>query len=376
MRNCIVEPLEKKDNVLAKKILSTGYIVVGLISIVILILGLLSSFFINWNSALNIDSEELDSNCLRLMIIISFSGVCVHFFLKVIISLYQAMRKTAVSGYTALGTNLFLFIYLHIVRFEDAREALIGFSIVYALATIVPVLVLTIISYSGKMKTLKPSIKSYDPQIAKNIIGLGLGFFAIQITQLFVSSTDSWLISYFFQPEDAVDYQIYYRIFAIALTAYALFSQTTWSSITKYYAEKNSKKILQEHAFLVLIAIIGAISCCIVAFIFDKLVGVWMGDVYSNVSCHIALMFAAWITVQMLINAATAVANGMGRLKCQFVFYPVAAILKVSSVIICSYYGLTWSSIIVCNIVSLLPLLIFQTIEVLSITIKLKKAEA
>lgn len=376
MRNCIVEPLENKNYLQAKKYLSTGYLVVGLLSLFIFLIGITISIFINWNYVLNIDPKVLDINSLRIMVIISIGGVCTHFFLKVIISLYQAMRKTAVSGYTALGTNLFLILYLKTVNFENERAALIVFSIVYALATVIPVLVLTIVSYLGKLKSLRPSIKFFEPKLAKKIILLGLSFFAIQITQLFVSTADSWMITFFFQPEDAVNYQIYYRIFSIALTTYALFSQTTWSSITKYYAEQNGEKIMQEHEFLIIIAIIGSISCGVVALLFDKIVGIWMGNLFTDVSCRIALLFAAWMTIQMLINGATAVANGMGRLRCQGILYPLAAVLKVISVIYCSYKGFTWSSLIICNIISLMPLLIIQSIEVFIITNGIRSKEA
>ncbi len=370
LRNEIVAPLEKKDYKTAKTYISTGYTVIGLISIGIIVVGSLLAGLLNWNHILNLPVTEVQNSVLIFMVITSIIGVGFQFFLKTIISIYHALRKTAVSGITALMTNLILFLYLRFSRPESPQIALISFAIVYAVATALPFLVVSVWAFTVKLKQVRPSIRHFDKTATKKITTLGMAFFVIQLGLLILSTADSWLITYFFQPEDVVSYQVYYRFFSIALTVYTLFSQTSWSSVTKYAAEKNTKRINTLYHFLILIACLGGLACLILAMNFKWIVSVWMGDAYTNISLVPALLFALWMTAQMIINASTAVANGLGKLKCQSIFVPLAGALKILGTIVLSRLGFNWTAVLLANIIGLIPFTVAQHI---AIKLELKK---
>ena len=364
LRNEIVVPYENKDTLKLKKYISTGYAVLGIISLVIIILGIILSFALNWNKVLNLPSSEVNIIVLRKMMLISFLGVGIQFFLKIINSIYNALRMTLVSGFTALMTNAAVFIYLLVGSSTSTESALIKFAIVYAMSTNIPLVLVTILGFLTLFKSARPSIKLIDKTAAKSITGLGMHFFVIQVALMLVSSTDSWLISYYFSPDLTVDYQVYYRFFSIALTVFVLFSQTTWSSITKYAGEKNDRQIMKAFSFLNSIAILGFICCCAVAVCFKHICKVWMGDTNYNVFIGIAFLFAGWMFMQMLINSSTAIANGLGKLKCQTVFVPIAGISKICMVILFSMLGFEWYFVVVSNILCLVPLEVAQFISI------------
>ena len=329
LRNEIVGPLESKDYKTAKNLISTGYTVIGVLSLIIIFVGCSLSVILDWNKLLNLPKTEIENKVLIVMVITSLIGVGLQFFLKTITSIYLALRKSSVSGILALSTNLIIFLYMKFVNIEDSQDALWIFAIVYAIATIAPLLILSVWAFITDLKQVRPNIKDYDKSVAKRITSLGMTFFIIQIGLLLVSTTDSWLITYFFKPEDVVSYHVYYRFFSIALTVYALFSQTSWSSVTKYSNEKKANKIKSTYYFLMVIASIGGVACFGVAFAFDWIVKIWMGDTYNKVSITTACLFSLWMWIQMIINASTAVANGLGKLKCQSIFVPVSGLLKV-----------------------------------------------
>lgn len=363
LRNGIVMPIERNDYGAIKRYISTGYVTVGIISLSIIIVGLMFSYFIDWNKFLNLPKELIDEKTLFFMISIVIIGVGVQFFLKVIVSIYQAMRKTAIFGWTTLMTNLILLTYLKFSTIKGKREQLLIYAFIYIVATNLPILLVSVFSFCGKFKKSRPNVRYFDKNIAKDIMKLGIKFFVIQVALLVISSSDSWLITYFFRPEDTVSYQIYYRFFSIALTVYALFSQTAWSSVTKYAGEKNGEKIKKIYIFLNIVAILGGISCFILATVFQEVVYIWMGNVYKEISLQVALLFAAWMMIQMLVNSSTAIANGTGSLKCQAILIPIAGIIKIVGVVTLSYLGKGWAVVLVCNIVSLIPLAIFQHVE-------------
>lgn len=366
LRNEIVGPLERKDEPAIKKIISTGYIVVIIISLLVTSVLLCASFFVNWNKFLNIPDTILSKNTLLKVAIISVIGVGLQFSLKTIISIFQAMRKTSVSGLLALLLNVLVFIYLKVVPSGGVEKTLLSFTIFYQMAVNVPLIVLTVYLFGLKMRRCRPSIKAYDKNVVSKIAKLGISFFIIQIALLIISSTDSWLITYFFDPENTVDYQIYYRLFSVVLTIFALFTQTVWSSVTKYYEEKNVQKIMWLYKMLNGVAAIGGTACIIIAIFYGKIVNIWMSDAYDadKITISIALMFAIWMITQMIINTSTAIANGIGRLKIQTIFIPIGGVIKIIGILILSRMGCQWDVIVIMNVISLVPLAIAQHIDI------------
>lgn len=364
VRNRIVVPLENKEYHIVKKYVSTGYIVIGVISGIIIVIGTIISMQVNWNSALNIPEKDVSYDTLLIMVIISIIGVGIQFWLKTIISIYQALRKTAVTGICAMITNIIMVIFLILYPKAVNENDYILFACVYTLSTVSPFLLLSIFGYVKDLKQIRPSLRYYSNTAVKEITKLGLAFFIIQVALLILSSTDAWLIAFFFEPADGVEYQIYFRVFSIALTIFALFSQTIWSSITKYAGEGNIGRINKLYGFLNVIATLGGCGCMIVALLFKHIASIWIGDVYNNIDVLHAMLFAFWMLIQMIVNASTAVANGLGKLKCQSIFVPVAGIIKVIGVVVASALGYDWTSVLVFSIVGLIPLVIAQHIAI------------
>lgn len=362
MRNAIVQPMENKEYKIAQKHISTGYVVTFFISLSIMLVAGTISIFLDWNAILNLPKTEIDNKTLVFMVLVSIFGICLQFFLRTIISIYNAMRKTAVSGFMALLTNAIMYVYLFLAPRSNPAEAIMRIAVVHVIATCLPLIVVTFWAFCFPLKVVRPSIKLYDRESSKSITSLGIQFFIIQIALLLISSTDSWLISHYYAPENVVDYQTYYRFFSIALTVYALFSQTAWSSVTKYYNEKKIKSIKKINLFLQSIAAIGSLACFAVALLFKYIVNIWLSDASTPVRLIPALLFATWMSLEMFMNATTGVANGIGKLKCQAIFIPLGGIIKVLGVAVLSHFETNWYAVLWCNIVCLIPLLIAQNI--------------
>lgn len=364
LRNGIVIPFERKEHQTVKKYISSGYVIVGFISAVIFVIGSILAFLINWNKILNVSANQVDNKTLVLVVVISLFGVCMHFLLKVITSITNALRKTFVSGVTALATNIIIFSFLYFTSVFNVKGSLLDFSVVYAIASSLPLLIVTVIVFITILKKDRPSIKLFDKDIAKKIASLGIAFFVIQVALMLVSSTDSWLISYFYSPVYTVDYQLYYRFFSIALTVYAMFSQTVWSSVTKYKGEKNDSEILKLYRMLNIVALLGGLASLIVAVFLGDITDLLMQSTYHKIEFGISVLFVLYFFIQMLVNASTAIANGLGKLKCQMIFVPIAGVLKILLVVLFSAFDFGWYSVVISNAVCLLPLCIAQYIAI------------
>lgn len=364
MRNGIVAPMENGDYKTVKKYISTGYVVIGLISALIVVVGTILSFFVNWNTVLNLPPETIDNKSLIIMVVVSIIGVGAQFLLKTLNSVFNALRKTAVIGAMVLASNILTFLYLNFVRVGDPVTALIWFSVFYALSSNIPILIVSIIVYSRSLKEVRPSPKYFDKGLSRSISNLGIRFFLIQIALLVISTFDSWLVTFFFSSADTVDYQVYYRFFSIALAVYIQFSQPIWSSVTKYYELRDSKRIKNTYTFLNVIAIIGGACCVILALVFKYFVRLWMYDVEIEIKMSTAVLFALWMFIHMMVNSSTAVANGMGKLRVQEIFTPAASVIKIVCIFVMSRLGFSWDCVVLSSIIGLIPLSIVQHIDI------------
>ena len=105
LRNKLVNILNLKDGRLVKQCISSAYIILGGVSLTVFIVGNLVLGFVNWNGLLKISPNTLSSTVLLLVVRITFSGVILQFFLRLIISVLYAMQKPAIANLITLISN-------------------------------------------------------------------------------------------------------------------------------------------------------------------------------------------------------------------------------------------------------------------------------
>lgn len=93
LRNCLVGSIAKKDDDSSKKYISSAYVSVGIISALLLLAGVVVSFFFNWNGVLKVDETLITPSVLRGFIQVVFGGVIVHFFLLLINSIFMLFKE-------------------------------------------------------------------------------------------------------------------------------------------------------------------------------------------------------------------------------------------------------------------------------------------
>ncbi|WP_270192156.1 hypothetical protein, partial [Holdemania filiformis] len=141
LRNHLVKPLLENDKNTIKKLLSSAYIILGFISILLAICGLILILNSNWNKIFNVSSLVISNNSLQLAFFISYIGIVIQFFLKTILSVLNAMEKTAISNGITLISSIINLIYLFFFRAGDDTTRLFNLSIVYAFSVNLPLII-------------------------------------------------------------------------------------------------------------------------------------------------------------------------------------------------------------------------------------------
>ena len=376
LRNYLVKSIADKDENASKRYISSAYMSVGLIAVFFGVVGALIISSLDWNILLKVPSHIVRLSVLRLYIQIVYFGVVIHFFFMLISSIYYALQKTFMPSLFTMVTQLILLIFLYVPNKADLETKIIVLSVMYFLAYNVPILTASLILFTGRLKYVRPSTKYFDLDTTKHIIGLGGAFFLIQLALIALHSSNELYINLFFNAEDVVQYQYYYRIFYILFVAMTLVTQPIWSAITKAYCEKRYAWISRAYLFINCVALLLSLFSVLLALMYQPLDDLWLGKGILHVQSNILGLFCAYTSMFLVSNVSNVFANGLGKLKCQTICTVAGAAIKLTIIILIkNMFDVQWETVMLANVIAMLPLFIAQPIYVYSYIRKLRRQE-
>ena len=362
LRNHLVPQINAGNMEEVKKLVSSAYILLGSISAVAGVLGLVAVRNINWNKLFNISETELSEYVLRVSIQIVFIGIILQLFLKIITSIFYAMQKTALPNLLTLVSSILILIFVNVYHSNSVENKLIMLSYMQVICTCVPLLIATIIVFTTKLKDACPSIHSFSLKYGLKVGGLGGQFFVIQLCLLVISSTNEFLISNLCGAAYVVEYQTYYKVFYMVVTMFSLLTQPMWSAFSQANAVGDFKWMRKIYSGFLVLALLGTLATVGISAMFQFIVDIWLGDNSIVVFYKYSLGFVILVGMQLFINASTCVANGTNALKCQIICTVIGAVIKIPFAIMITNWLGDWVGVIIANCLALFPLFISQPI--------------
>lgn len=360
LRNKIVSFLLKKDYKKIKEYISSAYIMLCIISLFFLIVGVIAISIINWNKVFNISNDVIQNDDLKKVVITSFFGVLLYFVLKIITSILLAMEKVAIVNFLQLSTNFLNLIYILIIKEDNPKVALIKLAYFYIFSLNIPYIIATVLLFFTSLKKCRPDVKYWNKRVATQISTLGGKFFFIQVMLMIINSTNELIITNIYGPQYVVEYQIYYKIFYLVVTMLSLITNPIWSNVSVAYSMKNFDWIRKIRLQLKKVSYIASIGLVLLVFMFPKLSEIWLGEKNIIYNYKIGMLFAFYCIIMIKVLSETAIANGINLLKMQMIFFTIGAVLRIPIVIICSIANIQWESVVIANIIVLLPFVIAQ----------------
>ena len=362
LRNNLSKALAAKDFENAKRLVSTAYIVIGILSLLFIVVGEAVILNADFETILNFHSDELRRGTIQLVVSIVYVGIVVQFWLKLITSILYAMQKTALNNCLFLLGNIVLLLWVLFARFDNVNDRIIAISFIQVCSINLPLLVCSVALFRGRFRNISPSLSGFHRDAVHVVVGLGVEFFIIQVALLVVNSTNEYLIAYLYDSADVVSYQIYYKWFFAIITVFSLVVQPVWSAMTVAWYERRVAWIARAYRRFNLIALLGAAGAFLLSFAFPFLVDIWIGSGSVTVTIETGCVFAVWVTVVLFTNSATCISNATSHLRVQLVLTVLAAIGKIPLCLVLCEAGFGWESVVFANGLVLVPLFIGQTI--------------
>lgn len=93
LRNKLVGALQSDDKDEGRKYVSSAYMFLFGVSLIIIVVIVVLSQFVNWNTVFNIDTDVLESDVLRKALTILLVSIILQFVLRLITSVLYALQS-------------------------------------------------------------------------------------------------------------------------------------------------------------------------------------------------------------------------------------------------------------------------------------------
>jgi O-antigen/teichoic acid export membrane protein len=362
LRNKLVDALARKDDLQAKRIITSAYIIIGAVSLLLILLFNSLMLLFDWNSIFNVKKEIIRPEALRMALRILFIGIMVQFFLKLIVSVMLAMQLTALSSILSLVSQSMIIFLLFILKSSDPVSSLIKASYINSIAINLPLIIASVYIFWAPLRKIRPNPRYFRKEHAFDVMKLGYLFFWVQIALLVINAMNPFLIGKLFSPEYVVEYQVYTRIFSLFPAFFSIITTPIWSYVANENSLNNVVRI--RKIYWIINGLAGVFSAINFLFIFliKYIVYIWLKEDALIVDLNYCLLFAIQNAVIIFMFAMTSIANGISELKTQVVCNTIAAIIKIPlTVLMVSIYH-DWISVIIISIVIMIPCIITQPI--------------
>lgn len=375
LRNNLVKAFSSGKFKLAKIYVSTTYVVLTCFIILILVLFFIIEPFLNWTSILNI-SPELSIG-IRKVIVIIFVYFCMSFLLKIVNSILYASQKAAFSSIIDTGGQFLSLLTVYMLaKYVDG--SLLYLCIAMCLMPALFALFFNLRLFKGKYRSIAPSVKYFRVWSIRQLLGLSLKFFIIQIAAVIQYQTANIIIAKSFSIVDVTAYNITVKYFSILTIFLGLIVAPLWSAITEAYNREDFKwirNVVRKYLFITSVLMFASV---VLLFAADTVYHIWIDRWVGGEDVLIPFSLSFWCMMYTIFSLPgfvfVNVLNGIGAVKIQFILSLITPILYVIlCVILISYFKLGVYSVFIASIISNVNGFIIAPIQYMKIFIYNKK---
>ncbi|OFX61433.1 MAG: hypothetical protein A2066_00595 [Bacteroidetes bacterium GWB2_41_8] len=325
LRNKLAGALALGDNVKAQKYVSTAYAMLSLIVISILVIFYIANHWINWSFVLNTTENYGQELKTLALIVVTLFGL--KFVLNIISTIFTADQLPAIGSiFEVIGSAIGLLI-IWILTLTN-KTSLVTFGIATMLTPAIIYLAASFYFYQKKYSYLKPSWNSIDLSLAKDLTGLGIQFFIIQIAVLVIFQTSNILIAQFFSPAEVTPYNIVFKYFSVLTMFWGIIMAPLWSAFTQARAHNDIEWIKKTIAKLNKFMFLTVFIVLFMALGAKEIVSIWTSG-QIIIQPIMVWIFALYTLISIWNNIYAFFLNGVSKIRIQIFTSIAAAILHI-----------------------------------------------
>lgn len=258
-----------------KQLVSTSYIIVLGIALILLIVGLPFVYYADIARFFNISDIAIpDLRCVLSLLVVVTS---LQLITKLINSIFLADQKPALSSLIDCSGVVCSLLLLFILK-DWLAGSLFNLALIITIPTFVISFIVTLFAFNKNYRKLKPSLKCFNLKISNKLINLGLRFFLIQLSALIILQGSNIIILKFIGAEEVSVFSLVYKYFNVIVTIFTLVLTPYWSFFTDSYAKNNYNQLKQGFKQLLIswlaISLVGVVMWIALPFSFK----IWLNQ--------------------------------------------------------------------------------------------------
>lgn len=360
LRNKFAEAKAKGNMTLARGYVSSAYYTIGVVSLLLILVFLSLNFFIDWSKVFN-TSPKLQ-NDLGILMPIVFGFFSIQLVVKLITTIYTADLQHSVQGKITFITNVTSLFLIWVFSYFN-YSSLLFYGILFSLIPVLILLLFNFFAFYGRYRAYKPSITYWKREYFKDIFGLGISFFVIQMSGIILYSTDNFLISTLFSPADVVPFNIAYKYMSIALMLFSIVAAPYWSSITDAYNRHDLQWIKRVMKNFQQISLLFMLLILIMVITSNYIYNIWVGA-DLKIPIHLTVLMSIFFAASIYVTPFTMFLNGTGKVKLQAMQSIISALINIPlSIYLAKEIALGSTGVILATIICFLPSIILSRIQ-------------
>ena len=310
LRNLLSKQIAQKHYKDAEKSISTAYICLTGISLAILVVLIVVSLFVDWRVVFNTDID------LQLTVGLTFAFICINFILALSNTVLYALQQSETVSFRNIMMSVGNIIGLLFLK-QFTQGDLVYVAILFGGMTTLTYLINSIKIWK-KYDFFRPRFQTYTRGYVKEICGVGIKFFVMQISSVVLFTTSNIIITQLFGAAAVTPYSMVNKIYT---TVYGFFTAITipiWSASTQALARQDFAwfgKVLRK---LNLVSLVFSAGYIFVAIVFKPFAAIWLHRELDYPSGLLGVMTAYHIFQSFSVTYGS-INNGIGALNGQVV---------------------------------------------------------
>lgn len=330
LRNRLASAIAKEDNELARQMISSTFAMLVIIILPILTTLLAFEMNIDTYALFNVDQSIITN--LDTILIVATCLVCSTFVLKFMGNFYMGLQLPAISNLLVTCGHTLTFIGTAVIYWNGAHSLLL-IAIINTASPLMVYLCCYPITFCGKYKHLRPSIKYVRMHAITELFSIGFKFFILQISGVVLFFSSNIIISRLFSPSMVTPYQIANRYFMGAILLFTIVCVPYWSATTDAYERKDMDWIRRASKTLNRLVLV-AFGLIILMIVLSPFVyTIWIGDKVA-IPFSITLLMGLYEFILIVSVRYSYILNGIGALRLQLYITITAVILFIPLAII------------------------------------------
>lgn len=325
LRNKLAEAVSKNNLNEIKTYLSTGIFAMIGMGCILLVIFLIGINLVKMQSIFNtkaISEQELYISTL-------FTGifVIIAFVLSVINQIYYAYQKAAITGAIQILHNLIMLSIVYYLTLQSTHK-LFYFVFSFGISVLLSKIVF-IIDFFRKNKNVIPQIKDLKLDKLKNISGLGIKFFVIQIVCIAMFSSSNILITQCLGPEYVRSYDIVFKVFSFITMAHGLICAPLWNAYTDAYVKRDFvwiRSIVKKMIYIMIPIIMG---CLILIWNIEWIIKIWIRDTNILIPEYLTIFMGLYVIMSCWNNIWSYFLNGIGNINIQLYVSVISVLIML-----------------------------------------------